>query len=72
MTEAEFEAKAKNWTRIVEDVLVNMSSITSEDGLILASNHRAIADEFEKELTRLRLALKNNVVRPGLKVHANA
>jgi hypothetical protein len=53
MTKEELEKKSGDWTKRIEDVVVEMASVTTPDGLLVYFTHEKIVESFLESLDAL-------------------
>jgi hypothetical protein len=53
MTNEELEKKAGDWTKRIEDVVIEMASVTTTDGLLVYFTHEKIVAAFRESLAAL-------------------
>ncbi len=68
MTSEEFELAVRKWEKIMEDIAIEMNSVTNDDGFVCYYNHQFLVDQFNTDVGILRQRRSTGQVRPGLKV----
>jgi hypothetical protein len=53
MTKEELQKKARIWERQIEDMVIEMASVTTADGLLVYFTHEKIITSFQESLDAL-------------------
>jgi len=54
MNREELEFKAQEWSKKIEDIVVEMASVTTPDGFFVYFTHVGIVDSFNESLKQLQ------------------
>ena len=58
MRDEEFEGLVSSWERLVEDLLIGLLSVETEDGILVRADVKPILDSINKVVNRLRVDRK--------------